>query len=145
MSRAPVGQSLAVAAALVVLATVIAAIATMGSPSTQREIRFDERRVDDLRRIADAIDNHAERRAGLPPELATLASEPGRDLAIVDPVHGAPYGYEVVGDDRYRLCAVFTTDTGQTPHGARLGVGDEWLHGRGRHCFDRKIDHETPQ
>ncbi|MBA2239256.1 MAG: hypothetical protein H0W24_11235 [Lysobacter sp.] len=143
MSRAPVGRWLAMAAGLVVLATVIAAIATMGPPSTQREIRFDERRIADLARIADAIENYAGRHARLPPDLATLASEPGHDLPISDPEGGAPYGYEVTGDRRYRLCAQFTTDTGQSPHGAPPMHGDDWLHGRGRQCFERKLDPDT--
>ena len=52
-----------------------------------------------------------------------------------DPVTGAAYGYEIEGDRRYRLCAVFDTDTAVT-RDAALGPGD-WTHGAGRHCFDR--------
>ncbi|MDQ3287446.1 MAG: hypothetical protein M3Q42_04150 [Pseudomonadota bacterium] len=141
MSSTPIGRRLAIAAGLVVLVTVIAAIVTMGSPSEQREIRLDERRVSDLARISDAIDSYAERRESLPPDLATLAAQPGRDLAISDPATGEPYGYEVIGDGRYRLCAVFITDTGQ--YEARPALGDDWLHGRGRQCFERKLEDDS--
>ncbi|MBA3487438.1 MAG: hypothetical protein H0T88_09670, partial [Lysobacter sp.] len=77
---------------------------------------------------------------GLPPDLATQASEPGQNLAIFDPEDGVPYGYEATGDDRYRLCAVFVTDTGQLPGKGRPMVDEDWLHGRGRQCFVRKVE-----
>lgn len=140
MSESAIGRWLAVAAGVVVLATIIAAIATMGSPSTQRDIRMDERRVGDLERIARAVERYQHRHDVLPPDLATLASEPGQNLAIFDPVDGAAYGYEVTDDDRYRLCAEFITDTGQLPGNGRPMVGEDWLHGRGRQCFDRKLE-----
>lgn len=140
MSESSIGRWLSIAAGVVVLATIIAAIATMGSPSTQRDIRMDERRIGDLERIVRAIERYDERHQGLPPDLATLASEPGQNLAIADPVDGVRYGYEVVGDDRYRLCAQFETDTGKLPGNGRPRVDEDWLHGRGRQCFDRKIE-----
>ena len=143
MSESSIGRWLAVAAGVVVLATIVAAIVSMGSPSTQRDIRMDERRVGDLERIARAVERYEDRHDGLPPDLATLAAEPGQNLAIVDPVGGAAYGYEVTGNDRYRLCAEFVTDTGKLPGNGRAMVDEDWLHGQGRQCFDRKLVEES--
>ena len=139
MSEPAIGRWLAIAAGLVVTATVIAAIATMGLPASQRDIRLDERRVSDLEHIVEALEIQAERQGSLPPDLATLAGQPGQRLSTADPVDGAAYTYEVTGDRSYRLCAVFTTDTSREPlHGEPM-IDGHWLHGTGRHCFDRRL------
>ena len=110
MSSAPVGRWLLVAAAVVVVATVVAAVLEMGSPAAQRERALDLRRVQDLQRMKNAVDMHYQVNGRLPADLATLR-QPGVALAIVDPVDAAPYEYQAVGNRNYRLCAVFTTDT----------------------------------
>jgi len=139
MSVGSGGRWLAVAAGVVVVATVVAAIVVMGSPSVQRAAKLDNRRVRDLDRIVDVIGHYVEREHSLPPDLATLAREPGRRLAIADPVDGSPYAYEITGARTFRLCAVFTTDTARAPEGSERWRGEEWNHGTGRQCFDRKV------
>ena len=139
MSGGGPGRWLLVAAAVVVVATIVAAVATMGLPSTQREIRLDERRVRDLQRIVTAVNGYAEDHGSLPSDLATLAAQPGRRLAIADPVDASPYAYEPIDERTFRLCAVFTTDTAEPPQAEDARVADEWLHGTGRQCFQRKL------
>lgn len=129
----PTGLYLAIAASVVVVATLAAAIGVMGTPAQQRLVRMDERRIGDLHRIVQAIREH-----GLPPDLATLARTPGERLSIVDPVDGRPYEFAPLGRERFRLCARFATDTAKV-------VSDDWSHGnwshgQGRHCFDRDVD-----
>lgn len=143
MSQEGPGRWLLVAAAVVVVATIVAAVATMGLPSTQREIRLDERRVRDLQRIVTAVHAHAGNHGSLPPDLATLAAQPGLRLAIADPVDASPYTYEPIDERTFRLCAVFTTDTAQPPQAEDARVADEWLHGSGRQCFQRKLRKDT--
>jgi len=126
------GHWLAIAASVVVAAVVVAAIAVMGSPSEQRAARLDERRVDDLVRIASAVEAHATQHRALPRGLAALAG--ASRMRLADPERGEPYGYAVTGAQTYRLCAVFATDTGVD------GVqrhGDAWSHGAGSQCFER--------
>lgn len=133
------GAWLALAAAVVVVATVATAIATMGSPWAQRDMRLDERRVADLRRIDERITTYYTHHGSLPPTLDVLASQPGLRLPIVDPVSAAPYRYEIIDAQRYRLCAVFTTDSAAAmPRRAHRALRD-WPHAKGEHCFDRKI------
>lgn len=139
MSVSGPGRWLLVAAAVVVIATIVAAVTTMGLPSTQRDIRLDERRVHDLQRIVTALHAYAENHGSLPPDLATLAAQPGLNLAIADPVDASPYAYEPTGERTFRLCAVFITDTAEPPQAEDARVADEWLHGAGRQCFQRKL------
>lgn len=136
MSSGNAGRWLAIAASVVVVATLVGAMMVMGSPASQRESRLDRKREQDLGRIATLIATRVQAGKPLPASLADLASEPGVRLATRDPQTGASYGYETTGLDSYRLCAVFTTDTAQ--ESARGWIDQEWLHGQGRHCFDRK-------
>ena len=136
-SRASAGRWLAIVASAVVVATVVAAIAVMGPPSTQREARLDARRAADLSRIGSAVDRWVERNDALPPDLAVLAAEPGARLAIVDPVTGAPYGYAIAGARSYELCATFTTDTAQSENVGGW-PGEAWNHDVGPQCFQRQ-------
>jgi hypothetical protein len=129
---------IAVAASIVVIATIVAAIAIMGSPSRQRLLRLDERRVDDLQRIATAIDAYDRQHGGAPPTLAALAATPGVRLPS-DPESGRPYGYERTGEAEYRLCAEFRTDTADAT-GPRPWQPADWVHGMGRQCFKRRSD-----
>lgn len=139
-ARNGIGRWLAIAASVVVVATVAAAMFVMGSPSAQRQARLDSRRVHDLNRIVQVVERYVEAHDALPPDLATLAGQPGQRLAIADPVTGAPYGFEVTGQRSYRLCAVFVTDTAQTPAVGGPWTLDDWDHAAGRQCFERKAD-----
>lgn len=138
MSADNAGRWLAIAASVVVLATVVAAVAVMGSPGSQRESRMDRRREQDLERIATLIELRTKAGQALPADLASMAREPGRRLSINDPATDQPYVYQTTGERSYRLCALFTTDTALESR--RAWIDQEWLHGKGRHCFDRKMD-----
>ena len=138
MSASRAGRWLAIAASLLVVAAVVASMLVMGSPGSQRESRLDRQREQDMKRIASAIDRRTVAGKPLPADLASLASEPGRRLPIADPATDAPYVYEITGVHSYRLCAVFTTDTAEESRNA--WIDQDWLHGPGRQCFDRKAD-----
>ena len=57
--------------------------------------------------------------------------------SLADPATGAPYEFAATGADRYRLCAVFATDTAQRRFAPDA---DDWIHAAGRGCFDRRIE-----
>lgn len=126
------GRWLAAALVVAALATVAATVVVMGTPGAQREARLDDRRVRDLRHITGAIDRYHQTHGALPAALAALNEQPGVDLALLDPESAAPYGYAVSDGRRYRLCAVFRTDSA-----ARHET--EWAHAAGNHCFDRAV------
>lgn len=137
MSADGAGRRLLIVAGAVVIAVVAVAIAVMGSPSAQRKAKLDDRRVHDLQRIVDAVDRYYEHHDALPPDLATLAAQPGLRLAIADPVDGTPYDYEIAGGRGFRLCATFTTDTADIRPRMRPW-SPAWNHDAGRGCFDRR-------
>lgn len=138
MSAGRAGRWLAIAASVVVVVALAAGLLTIGSPGQQRESRLDRKREQDLRAIARAIDRRTKAGRPLPTSLDTMAAEPGQRLSVTDPASGTPYVYQTTGNDGYRLCAVFSTDTASP---SRLAwVDEDWLHGSGRYCFDRKAE-----
>lgn len=137
------GKWLAIGAGALVVVAVVLAIRTIGTPMQQRQVRIDERRVQDLDNIDRAVRSWSRRNDDrLPETLAPLASQPGTKLVLLDPEGRGAYEYRRVDKDRFEVCAVFTTDTKhQTPETYPANWG-EWAHGAGRHCFTRKRDPE---
>jgi hypothetical protein len=139
MSARPVGTGFLIVAGLVVAASVAGAIAVIGSPAHQREQRFDERRVRELRRLAEAVERHGRSATRLPASLAELAAVPGSaNLVFEDPVTRQPYGYRALGGRRYELCARFTTSR-RAGDGSEYDIDANWSHPAGPHCFAREL------
>ncbi|MGJ7903120.1 hypothetical protein [Lysobacter sp. 1R34A] len=137
---APVGRWLLIAAAVAIAAAVTAAVTVMGGPSAQRDARLDQRRTQELDRINNEVRDYWKRHTRLPPDLASLANQPGVALSTVDPVTAAPYRYLAGEAGRFRLCATFATDTGREDAGRRaaaVGYPRSWRHPAGEHCFER--------
>ena len=128
------GRALAIAGAVAAAVAVGAGLWVIGPPEAQRVLRLDERRVRDVDEIVNAVRGYHELERTLPRDLATLSSRPGSTVPTRDPETGAPYEYVVVAPDRFRVCAVFATDTAEQ----RRAHGRD--HGRGRQCFDERID-----
>lgn len=141
MSGSATGRNLLIAAAVIVIGTLVAAMWIMESPSKQRDRRIDQRRVEQLDAISDAIDAWARVKGSMPSSLAELAGQPGASLVIVDPVVGAPYGYEVTAIFDYTLCATFATSTSDRGRDAKRyrPYDNNWMHPAGRKCFERRL------
>jgi len=132
-------RSFGLAAVAIVLVALVWGIVLAGSPLNERQRKFDERRVEDLRIINSEIrtvtldyrasDGPALKRA-LPQTLDEL-----RDLAqnqmpnVADPQNGAPYEYSITGDSTFRLCATFNF-----PRDEQYDVS--WNHPAGNYCYD---------
>ena len=113
---------------MIVATTAVASAGFMvlGSPAKQRELRLDNKRVDDLREITAAVDAYRQRHNTLPPTLHAM--EEAWSRAIPRDAHTSqPYEFKVFESGRYELCAVFQHPSDD---GAR-----SWVHRAGRHCF----------
>ena len=136
MSARPGGSAFLVIAGLAVVASVAAALAVLGSPAHQRDLRLDERRVGDLGRLDSAIGEFWKSEGHLPARLADLPTANGMNPK--DPQTGAPYGYRAIDTRHYALCAVFATDNRHEDDLDEDAVGyfgRQWTHLAGRHCF----------
>lgn len=128
---------------VLILAIVIAGFFIVGSPSTQRQQRFDEQRTSDLQSIQYEVINYWQQKGRLPATLAELTNDVIGYATPTDPTTNVDYTYAATGKLSFRLCATFAQPTvflgrGQTKP---LGVNnDSWEHGAGETCFDRTID-----
>jgi Domain of unknown function (DUF5671) len=121
------GATLAVAAAFLI------GLGVAGTPSQQRRIEADRKRVEDLRNVAYAI----QRRHGQDPQAtlpATLADLKLPTPRLADPETNAPYEYRRGAGNSYELCANFSAES--SADGAReYYPSNLWAHGKGRSCF----------
>lgn len=130
-------RSFAGTATVIVLAAFVWGIVLAGGPATERDRKFDDRRIDDLRVINTEVRNIVLDRSK--PEIELLRALPSSlpevvELAqyqrpqIVDPETGVQYEYMVKGDTQFDLCTTFNF------------VRDEsfdvfWNHPAGYHCY----------
>lgn len=134
---APALRGLAIGAIVVVVATLGYSIYLVGTPGQQRDARLDDRRIDDLRNIANNIDTHLRLNDGaMPSGLTDLTGPQYYVQSIEDPETGLPYEYRVVENTDYELCAVFATDGSERQEERRLFSESIWVHGVGRTCFE---------
>src|SRR3546814_19715875 len=112
---------LLVLAGVVVVATVIGAIAVMGSPGEQRKLRIDEHRINDLRAIEAAVRLHRKDTGSLPEDLATLDARPGVALDLADPQTGPPYESRRDRPEAFVLFPAFAPDRHRKEGGGGKG------------------------
>jgi hypothetical protein len=129
VNRARARRAVLAAMVLAVVAVVIAGLRIVGSPGAQRIRRLDERRVNDLQAIANAVDAYWTQKKTLPRSLDELTPVTRLTIPARDPVDDVPYVYRAGEADRYELCATFEGDTNaENPRAF-------WTHPAGQRCF----------
>lgn len=159
----------AIKSIVLVLLLIIFSFYTMGSPKSQRLLRLDDRRVNDLQSIQWQVINYWQQKEKLPEKLADLSNPLSSFYLPVDPEFekGINYEYFVKGELTFELCATFALPMpkgwreyssggimpmyGQRdiavsyPYPGPGGVNDSWEHEAGRTCFERTIDKDIYQ
>lgn len=133
----PSGRGLLLLGAAAVVALAVgAAVLVLDSPAEERRRRLDERRVQDLHAVTDAIDVYWTREGALPPDLDAVAGWQGLDAPRTDPETGEPYRYRATGERTYELCAAFATEgPGSDRDYPWRRHATFWHHPAGEHCF----------
>lgn len=137
---------------VVVLAIVAIGVAffIVGTPATQRAIRFDQTRVSDLQNIQWQLVSYYQSHQVLPKDLSQLTDQISGFVAPVDPVTHEKYGYAPGEGISFKLCANFTRESmDDSAYDSGLGrpidatypsMTDSWAHPKGQYCFERVID-----
>ena len=129
---------------LAVVAAVGFGIYLSNSPSLQRSIRLDQRRLSDLRSITSAIDEYWQTNDTLPKSLEDLRDSRTHVRSISDPSTDERYEYRILTEPTYQLCAVFETDSSQQRDEFSRSFSESvWEHGLGRVCFEREARDAT--
>ncbi|HUF71599.1 MAG TPA: hypothetical protein VMR74_01740 [Gammaproteobacteria bacterium] len=114
---------------VIVIAAIVAGLVISGSPTEQRRLRADDRRVSDLQQLARAIQRYYVETEGLPGELDALVNGWISSGLPHDPDTEAEYDYEITGGSTFRLCAEFARES-------RANAQSEfWSHGAAHHCY----------
>lgn len=141
---------------------IVYSFVVMGSPKTQRLLRLDDRRVNDLMNLQNQIINYWQQKEKLPENLKVLANPMTGYSLPVPPVfnEGENYEYNIKDEKKlsFELCATFAAEMqkgwresgngGISPMMAREsniaypvgGINESWDHKIGRTCFERSID-----
>jgi len=113
--------------AVAVAVMVILGFVRVGSPSTQRTMRADARRTQDLYQLSEKIRAFWNSTHKLPEHLDEL-----QDVVLADPITRAGYEYHLKDESKYELCATFAMSSQQNEAIKRTSA---WSHIAGRQCF----------
>lgn len=137
---------------IVVIGSIVSGFIVMGSPQTQRLMRYDNQKTSDLQNIQWQIINYWQQKQTLPENLTALADPISNFTTPVDLQSNEMYEYRKVSDLSFELCADFNLESrdfarssGKSSLGYPAPYGfDEssinWQHGPDRTCFTRTID-----
>lgn len=155
------GTPFAIAGSVLVLSAVVWAFTVIGGPGSQRTLRLDQRRLEDLQSIQSSIITYWQQSETLPASLMALATPLSGYRVPQDPEFqkGKVYEYRIIADKTFELCATFAAplpegwmiNSGAEPYIAREDIStskpfpgamtaESWQHGIGRTCFERTID-----
>jgi len=139
-------RNVAIITAIVALGTVVLGFVFVGSPATQRLVRFDDQRINDLSNIQNETINYYSLKRVLPTNLSDLNNSISGFIVPVDPSTQAAYEYTIKSPLEFELCATFGTDTSTNQSATTSPIyyggpyGQNWNHGIGHVCFLRTID-----
>lgn len=144
-----------VCVSVIVLLCIILGFGVLGSPRSQRLIRYDNQKISDLQNVQWQVISYWQTNGALPKSLADIAASQPYINIPKDSQSQVGYEYRVTGDMTFELCAEFnredlqrdTKTKGYMPSGAVYDKYDViqnniWNHGAGRTCFSRVIDPE---
>ncbi|MDO8742474.1 MAG: DUF5671 domain-containing protein [bacterium] len=136
-----------VVALLVIAGSIILGFSVIGSPASQRQLRYDTQRVSDLQNIQWQIVNYYQQKEILPNTLENLEDPLSGFVAPTDPQTRESYVYKKTGNLSFELCATFNKPTNASRSSApypmmypKGGIDENWEHTSGAQCFPRTID-----
>jgi hypothetical protein len=120
--------SMALLSTIVIVVMVISGFWFLGSPNTQRMLRADSKRIQDLFQLSGQINGRWSTNGHkLPEHLDELPN-----IASADPVSRIACEYRSKEGNQYELCATFSRES-QPNKGAMSQT--KWSHPAGRYCF----------
>lgn len=140
---------------IISILAIVLGFMVVGSPTKQRNIRFDSQRVSDLQNIQYQILNYWQQKSKLPSDLKEM-KDPLSGVSIpTDPSTKIEYEYRIKNQatNTFELCSVFSLKTqdnkGRGAYYDSIATSyypgfenDSWNHEPGRVCFERTIDSE---
>ncbi len=121
---------------VVILLSIAWGFSVLGSPRTQRLIKYDTQKVTDLQNVSYQVEDYYRTNNKLPDTLTNFA-------VPLDQQSGQAYQYEKIGNNKYNLCAEFNSVSGDAtqPNVYMRPIGyQSWEHPAGHYCFEQTIN-----
>ncbi len=152
-----------VLSSILAILVIVYAFSVMGSPKEQRNLRLDQRRIEDLQSIQYQVISFWQQKEALPKSLDELKNPISSYMVPQDPEFekGNSYEYKAMSAKTFELCATFTLpipkgwvenyggygvmpakDIAVSSAPYPGGLNDSWDHEEGRTCFERTIDED---
>lgn len=135
-----------VMAVVLVVGSIVAGFSVLGSPASQRMLRYDSQKISDLQSIQWQLVNYWQQKGSIPENLESLRDPISGYFLPLDPQSKASYEYKKTGVMSFELCAEFNREStndsmSRTVYIEPVGKTPEnWQHSAGRNCFERTID-----
>jgi hypothetical protein len=129
-------------AGILVLASIVWGFSVLGSPRTQRLLKYDTQKVNDLSMINEQVQSFYSTKGYLPKSLEEMTGI-NYFTAPNDMQTNTPYEYKKTGETTYSLCAEFNKANKEAskPNIYLRPVGyPSWDHEAGHFCFDQTIN-----
>ncbi|OHB14425.1 MAG: hypothetical protein A2431_03550 [Candidatus Zambryskibacteria bacterium RIFOXYC1_FULL_39_10] len=136
--------------AVIILASIIWGFSVLGSPATQRNMKYDNTKIMNLQEIQWQVISYWQMNGALPTSLEQMASNKEYFITVpTDPQNQKSYGYEKTGQMTFKLCAEFNNENtaGQNGYGVQVSYpkgsviqNENWNHDAGEQCFTRVVD-----
>jgi len=138
---------LAAVLAVIVVASIVAGFFIVGTPTTQRARKFDDKRAGDLQVLQNQIINYWTQKEVLPTDLGQLQDSISGFIVPQDPLTESEYEYTVSSELSFELCATFKTESQDIPERMKMAFpydsfNQNWSHKAEKTCFSRTIDPE---
>mgnify|MGYP001563284845 CR=1 FL=1 len=131
-------------AGVIVIGSIVWGFAVLGLPRTQRLIKYDEQKVNDLQTINNQVENFYSTKGMLPENLQEMVSgNYNYYITQTDSQTQKPYGYVKTGETTYNLCAEFNKALSLRNNTYSEYGGDgyvNWNHPAGHYCFSKTIN-----
>lgn len=128
---------------VIIAASIIWGFSVLGSPRTQRLLKYDAQKISDLQSLEWQVINYWQVNGMIPENWPNM---------MADVQTGSSYEYRKTGNMMFELCANFNRENMMGQNGypgmmranypTKIGAvsNDNWNHNMGRHCFSRTID-----
>ena len=130
----------------IIFGSIIWGFSVLGSPRTQRLIKYDEQKVSDLQNINSQITSYYSNQGVLPKNIEEMANG-NYYVAQVDSQNQKPYEYVKTSDTTYNLCAEFNKASDDKSNAyppmmypSYYAGNISWTHPAGHYCFNETIN-----
>ena len=127
---------------IIIIAVFASALLIVESPQQARDRKLDNAVLEDFNTISNGLNNYYSENQKLPATLEELKSEVlfVAEENLKDPETGQAYKYEVIGDKKYQLCAIFRTSNVDNQDVSNRFYNEKWPHKAGTQCIDQNIE-----